>query len=181
MKVDFNFLFNRAYNALTSGKYPVYSPAEKGVYFVETGFFVARDNKTFPLFKIGSSLIDTAKQKNIYVKRFNPNQTDRQARFNHVLVLTDANNPLVPSKNADAYYFSHHDYLPETFHQHVNLREHRYHGGGYPGQDLSKDGFYVHGKSMYDEPVNLASWHKDTLKYIRDAIETFVGLINKQN
>ena len=60
-----------------------------------------------------------------------------------------------------------------------NLRKSFYHGGGYQGQDLSKNGYYVHGKYMNNEAVNEAHWHKDTLKYIRDAIETFVESLSK--
>ena len=179
MKVNFLTIFDKAHRALTSGKYQVYSPAKKGFPYVETGYFVARDNKNFPLFKIGTSLIDVEKQKNIYVKRFNPEKTARDARFNHVLVLTDVNYPCVQTKTADAYYFSHHDYLPDYFHSAGDLRKTFYHGSGYQGQDLSENGFYVRGNYMYDEVISKANWYKDTLKYIRDAIGTFVESLSK--
>ena len=178
MKVNFSTLFNKAHNALTSGRYQVYSPAKNGFPYVETGFFVARGNQNFPLFKIGSSLIDVEKQRNIYVRRFNPAQPKRN-RWTHVLVLTNTNCPYKPGRETDVYYFSHHDYLPELFHSHNNLREHRFHGYGGPEQDLSKDGFYIRSKEIYDKGVDLAVWHRDTLKYIRDAIEKFVMSISK--
>ena len=180
MKVNFQTIFNKAHRALTSGKYQIYSPAKKGFPYVETGYFVARDNKNFPLFKIGSSLVDVEKQKNIYVKRFNPAKP-KEDKWTHFLVLTDDNTPYVPGRKVEAYYFSHHDYLQsgELFHAQNDLRQYFSHDWTYEGQDLSKNGFYARVKYMYSEVVDKAKWYKDTLKYIRDAIEIFANSASK--
>lgn len=181
MKVNFQTIFDKAHSALTSGRYQVFSPAQKGFPYVETGDFVARGNKNFPLFKIGTSLIDVEKQKNIYVKRFNPAKPKEYNRT-HYLVLTDDNTPYVPGRKVQAYYFSHHDYLQdgELFHVQDDLREHFSNGWTcQDGSDLSKDGFYAHLKYMYSEVVERTPWYKDTLIYIRDAIGTFVNSLSK--